>query len=271
MPHPHQRLGLVAGRGDYPSLFVREAKRAGVEHLAVVALRGETRDELAELADSFDWTHVGQLGKAIGILRAHRVQGVVFAGQIRPARLFGDIRPDLRAAGLLAKLALKNAESIFGAVAAEFEKDGLTVLPATSYLEHHLAAAGANGRHQPSKAQLADIAYGRRIADEISRLDIGQTVVVKKGTVLAVEAFEGTDPAIKRGGELGKGDVTVVKVAKPGQDLRFDVPCIGLRTVESLREAGAGVLALHAGHTLLLDKPRVIAALDQARIVCWGL
>ncbi|MFT5127584.1 MAG: DUF1009 family protein [Rhodothermales bacterium] len=267
---PFKRIGLVAGRGVYPLLFCEAAKRAGVRHLTVAGVTDDADPVLADYADHFEWVHAGQLGKTIKLFLKDDVKQVVFAGQVRPGKLFKGLRPDLRAAKVLAKLALKNADTIFTGIAAEYERDGITVLPATTLLEDALASPGVLGKVKPSKAVKADIDYGREIARETSRLDIGQTVVVKKGTVLAVEAFEGTDRAIRRGGELGRGGVTVVKLAKPGQDMRFDVPCIGMRTVESLIEAEAAALAVEVGRTLLLERDKVITALNKAGIALVG-
>lgn len=264
-------VGLIAGRGRYPLLFCEAAKRRGVRRLVVMAMHGETDPEIAKLADHVEWLYVGQLGACLKALRRLEIRQVVFAGQIKPARLFGDIRPDLRAIAFLARLRERNAETIFGGVAGEFNKDGIEVLPATTFLEDHLAGAGQLGRVKVPRGGWDDIALGRRIAIEVSRLDIGQTVVVKKGTVLAVEGFEGTDKCILRGGELGKGEVTVVKVAKPKQDMRFDVPCVGPITVESLQAAKAEVLAVETGRTLLLDREIVLPAFDKAGIALVGI
>jgi DUF1009 family protein len=266
-----RRIGLIAGRGRYPMMFCEAARRQGVEHLAVVGMHEETDPAIEALCDSLDWVYVGQLNKAIKALKRHNVAHVVFAGQIKPGRLFKGLRPDLRAVKLLGKLREKNADSIFSGMAAEFEKDGITVLPATTFLEDQLASVGPMGRHKPNKEQLADIELGWRTAREVSRLDIGQTVVVRTGTIVAVEAFEGTDRAIRRGGEVANGSVRVIKVAKPHHDMRFDVPCIGLRTVESLRQAGADVLALQARMALFLDRDETIAELDKLGIVVYGI
>ncbi len=264
-------IGLVAGRGRYPLLFCETARRLGVQRIVVVAMRGETDESIADLADDVQWVHVGQIGKAIKILRKADVPVCCFMGQVKPGRLFGDIRPDLRAAKLLFTLKEKNAESIFTGIGNEFAKDGITVLPATTYLEEFLAREGQMGKLKLKKGQVDDMELGWRIAKEVSRMDIGQTVVVKNGTILAVEGFEGTDKCIKRGGELGKGSgITVVKVAKPGQDMRFDVPCIGTRTVESLKTAGASALIVEAGKTLFIDMPEVLAGMDAAGIAVVG-
>ncbi len=270
-PAGAEPLGLVAGRGIYPLEVCRLARRAGCPHIAVAALVDETDPTIAALADHVDWVHVGQLRRTMQCLNAQGVRRMMFAGQVRPGRLFGGFRPDFLALRLLWGLKERNAHSLFGAVADAFAARGFTVLPAVTYMDECLAAAGTLGRRRPSRSQQRDIAFGLRIAREISRLDIGQTVVVKNGTVLAVEGFEGTDQAIRRGGELGRGGVTVLKVAKPGHDLRFDVPCIGMATVESLQAAGARTLAVHAGMTLFLEKEKVLAALDAAGICVVGV
>jgi DUF1009 family protein len=264
-------IGLVAGRGEYPLLFCRQARAAGVGRIVVCAFHGETDESIDQLADEVNWVYVGQVNKCIKTFTKAGVSELVFAGQIKPGRLFEGLRPDLRAVKLLAKMKAKNADTIFGTLVSEFGTDGLTVLPATTYLDACLAQPGQMGRVKPGKSVLADIELGRRIAREVSALDIGQTVVVKDGVILAVEAFEGTDKAILRGGELSRGGgITVVKVAKPGQDMRFDVPCVGLRTVESLTTAGAVGLALHAGKTLFIEDG-VQAALDAAKIATVGI
>jgi len=271
-PEPGRDLpiGLVAGRGEYPLEFCRAARRAGVSRLAVAALIDEATPDITALADQVEWVHVGQIKKTIDVFRRQEIHRVVFAGQIKPSRLYGGIRPDFRALKLLFKLKERNAHTIFGAVADEFEREGVQVLPAYTYLESWLAQPGTLGRIQPGSGIRDDMAFGIRIAREISRLEIGQTVVVKRGTVLAVEGFEGTDQAIRRGGELGQGRVTVVKLAKPTHDMRFDVPCIGLNTVDSLIAARAVVLAVEAGRTLLLQRDAVLERCDRAGIAVVG-
>ncbi len=266
-----RKIGLVAGRERYPLLFAEEARKHGVEKLVVIAFHGETEAAMEKLADHLEWVYVGQLNKTIKAFCKHDVRHVVFAGQITPGRLFRDFRPDLRTVKALASLREKNATTLFSALAAEFEKDGIEVLPATTFLEQHLAAEGILGKVTPGKTQRQDIELGSRIACETSRLNIGQTVVIKNGTILAVEAFEGTDEAILRGGELGHGGVTVVKVAKPGKDIRFDIPCIGRQTVGTLKQAGAKALAVQSGITLIIDKDEVINAFNRAKIALVGI
>jgi len=246
-------------------------RQAGVPHIAVVAMHGETSPEIEDLADSVDWVYVGQLRRTIRSLKRHNAAHVIFAGQIKPGRLFKGMRPDLKTFLLLRRLRERNAETIFSAIADEFEKAGIHVLSSTTFMRDALAPEGVVGACRPGRRQMQEIEFGAHIARESSRLDIGQTVVVKRGTVLAVEGFEGTDSAIRRGGELGRGNVTVVKVAKPGHDMRFDVPCIGMRTVESLREAGARTLAVQAGKTLFIERGKVIPALDRLRIAVVGI
>ncbi len=265
------KLGLIAGRGDFPLEVCRAVKRTGVRQLSVLAVYEDCPVEIENLADRVDWIYAGQLGRAIACLRGQGIENLLFAGQIKPSRLFRGLRPDWRALKLLSGLRERNAESIFGALAAEFGRHGIRVLPSTLFMREALAPVGILGRIKPGAGLWEDIRLGVRVARELGRLDIGQTVVVKRGTILAVEGFEGTDKAIRRGGELGHGGVTVAKMAKPGHDLRFDVPCIGLRTVESLSLAKARALAVQAGLSLFIRKAEVLAACDAAGIAVVGV
>ncbi|OGV69082.1 MAG: hypothetical protein A3K19_16745 [Lentisphaerae bacterium RIFOXYB12_FULL_65_16] len=265
------RIGVIAGRGDLPLLVCREARHANVPYLGVLAMQNDTRPEIESLADHVDWVYPGQLSKAIRCLKRQDIRHVICVGQIKPGRLFTGIRPDLRALLLLSRLRERNAQTLFTAVADELERHDIHVLPSTVLMRNHLATPGVLGRVRPSRSQRLDIELGLRVARETSRLNIGQTVVIKHGTVLAVEAFEGTDKAIRRGGELGHGGVTVVKVAMDFHDMRFDVPCIGMGTVESLLAAQAKVLAVQAHKTLLLDREAVLDACNRARIAVVGI
>ena len=262
---PLERLGVVAGRGEYPLLLCQEAKRRGVGHMMAVAMHGETDPAIAECADEVAWVYVGQLNKTIKALQRQQVQHVVFAGQIKPGRLFKGMRPDLRTLKILKALRTRNAESIFGTIANEFVRDGIEVMPATLYLEEYLAQPGVIGRVKPARKYQADIDYGRYVAQASSRLDIGQTVVVKEGTVLATEGFEGTDACLRRGGELAgpKGGAVAVKVAKENHDMRFDIPCIGRETLESCAASKIAVLAVESSKTILLEREEV-ESLSQA-------
>lgn len=245
-------------------------RRAGVQRVVAVAVRGDASKRIEAEVDEVVWLHAGQLGRTINWLASRNVAGVVFAGQITPGRLFKGLRPDLRSFRLLRGLAERNAESIFSAIANEFDRAGVPVRSSIEFMADSLAPVGRLGAIVPNRRNERDIEFGLRMARDVSRLDIGQTVVVKRGTVLAVEGFEGTDSAIRRGGELGHGGVTVVKTAKPNQDWRFDVPCVGLNTVESLKHARAAALVVQAGATLVLGKADVRDALDAVRIAFVG-
>jgi DUF1009 family protein len=250
LDHP---LGLIAGNNAYPLILAREARAAGVTRIAAVAFTGETDPKLAELVDEIEWMRVGQLGRMVASLKASGVREAVMAGQIHPSNLF-NLRPDLKALMLLGKLRTRNAETIFGAIADELAKAGVTLLPATTHMEKYVAGAGVIAGGRISRREEQDVRFGFELAKKVSALDIGQTVIVKGGTVLAVEAFEGTNEAIKRGGALGRKDAVMVKVSKPRQDLRFDVPVIGLQTIQAAAEARIRVVAVEAGKTLLLDR-----------------
>lgn len=261
---------MIAGNGTYPFATVRGARAAGVAHIAAVAFENETDPALASEVESIAWLRVGQLGKMLSWIKSSGATDAIMAGQIAPKNLF-DLRPDVKALLLLATLPRRNAESIFGAIAAELEKAGVCLLPATRFLEDQLAAPGLIAGPRLSRRELADVAFGFETAREVSRLDIGQTVVVKAGTVLAVEAFEGTDAAIARGGDLGRGAATMVKVSKPNQDLRFDVPVIGPLTLEAAHRAKLRVIGVEAGRTLLLDPQKTRALAEEWRISIYGL
>lgn len=249
-------IGIIAGNGIYPETFAKAARSAGVSSLVAAAFKNETEPHLKDLVDEIDWFRVGQLGKMIKFFKAHNVTRAVMVGQIAPRNLF-DLRPDLRTLKMLSKVKERNAETLFGAIADEMEIDGITLISATTFLDDLLPAAGHVCGPSLSERQESDAEYGFRIAKEVSRLDIGQTVVVKKGTVLAVEAFEGTNEAIKRGGGLGKGEAMMVKVSKPNQDFRFDVPVVGPATIETAAASGVNAIIVEAGCTLLLGKEEV--------------
>jgi DUF1009 family protein len=260
-----ETLGIIAGNGVYPRLLAEAARRAGVKQIVAAAFTNETDDRLAGLVDRIEWMRVGQLGKLINCFRDSRVAHAIMAGQIAPQNLF-DLRPDFKTLLLLARLKRRNAESIFAAIGDELGIAGITLLPATSFLEDCLAPPGLIAGRKLSRREEEDVAFGFEIAREVSRLDIGQTVVVKNGTVLAVEGFEGTNEAIKRGGALGRKDAIMVKVAKPNQDMRFDVPVIGVATIEVATAARLRVIAIEAGRTLLLEKEALFAAANHANV-----
>ncbi|TAG11620.1 MAG: LpxI family protein [Verrucomicrobia bacterium] len=251
----NRTIGIIAGSGIYPETFVHAARlKAPGCRLVMTAFSGETDEKLSNQVDEIVWLRVGQLSKMIQFFRQHGVTEAVMMGQISPRNLF-ELRPDFRILIMLAKVKERNAETLFGGIAQELAKDGITLLPATTFLEDHLPAAGHVCGPKLSKRQLMDAAFGFRIAKQSSALDIGQSVVVRHGTVLAVEAFEGTNACIRRGGELGKGkEILLVKVSKPNQDFRFDVPVIGPQTILTCAQAGVQAIAIEANRTLLLDQ-----------------
>jgi DUF1009 family protein len=266
-------LGIIAGNRSLPLVFARQARSLGVQRLVAVAFDGETDRELAGLVDKIVWLKVGQLSKLIAAFKENGIKQCVMAGQITPRNLF-DIRPDLRAMSLLLKLKEKNAHTIFGAIADELQKEGIELIEATPWLKPLMPVTGFRLGPKLSANQESDVTLGYRIAKEISRLEIGQTVVVKGGAVLAVEGFEGTDKCLARGGELaGKdGGAVAVKVAKEKHDLRFDIPCLGAQTMAICVSAGISVLAVEAGKTLLLDREEVnaLASRDGISLITVG-
>ncbi|MCB1227841.1 MAG: UDP-2,3-diacylglucosamine diphosphatase LpxI [Verrucomicrobiales bacterium] len=263
-------IALIAGNGIYPETFVRHARQAGVKRLVAAAFEKETRPELAQQVDAIEWFRVGQLSKMIRFFQKQEVTQAVMVGQIAPRNLF-DLRPDMRTLMLLARVKKRNAESLFGAIADELASEGITLLPATTFLDDLMPGAGVVAGPKLKNRRWDDARYGLEIAKETSRLDIGQTVVVKNGTVLAVEAFEGTNEAVKRGGALGRGGATLVKVSKPNQDMRFDVPVIGPVTIETAAAAGVDVVAFEAGRTLILDKAEVERLCRQVGVTLLGV
>ncbi len=262
-------LGIIAGNGSYPLLLARSARAAGVQHIAAAAFQNETDPALGACVEQMEWMRVGQLGRMISFFTKAGIDRAIMAGQINPKNLF-DLRPDIKALLLLGKLKTRNAETIFGAIGDELAKAGVTLLPATTYMEDYLAPAGLIAGPKLDARELDDVVFGFEMARETSRLDIGQTVVVKNGTVLAVEAFEGTNNAIKRGGELGRKDAIVVKVSKPNQDFRFDVPVIGPLTVQTALEARIRAVAVEAGRTLILEREKLSELAAQHRITIYG-
>ena len=267
MPSSLESCGLIAGSRSLPLLFAQQARALGVKRLVAVAFEGETDPALASLVDKITWLKVGQLSKLIGAFTDEGVQQCVMLGQIAPKNLF-DVRPDLRAMGLLLRLKEKNAHTIFGGIADELRKDGVELIEATPWLRPLMPGAGFHLGPKLDDAQRADVEFGFRMAKEISRLEIGQSVVVKGGTVLAVEGFEGTDKCLARGGELsGKdGGAVAVKVAKEKHDMRFDVPCIGPQTIETCAAARLRVLAIEAGRTLVLEQESVERLANKEKI-----
>lgn len=260
-------LGLIAGSRSLPLRLAELARAQGVRRLVAVAIEGETDPALANLVDEIVWLRVGQLGKLISAFKDRGIRHCVMAGQVAPKNLF-DLRPDLRAMGLLMRLKERHAHSIFGGIATELLKDGVELVSAVPWLGPLMPGPGFSIGPVLNQVQHEDIGYALRLAREVSRLDIGQIVVVKRGTVLAVEGFEGTDRCLARGGELaGKdGGAVAVKVAKEGHDMRFDIPTIGLGTIETCGRSGISVLGIEAGRTLLLDREQLDGACRQSKV-----
>jgi len=248
-------LGIIAGNRSLPLILARQARSAGIPRLVAVAFEGETDPSLASLVDEIVWLKVGQLSKMIAAFTGRGIRQCVMAGQVAPKNLY-DFRPDLRALAVLLRLKEKNAHTIFGAIAEELKKDGVELIEATPWLRDLMPVTGFHLGSKLSQAQQADVDFGFRLAKEVSRLEIGQTVIVKGGTILAVEAFEGTDRCLARGGELaGKdGGAVAVKVPRENHDFRFDIPCLGPQTLETCAAAGIAVLAFEAAKALLLEQ-----------------
>ncbi len=259
-------LGLIAGDGRFPILLAQAYKRSTGNKIEAVGFQGETQPELENFVDNYTVIAVGQLGKLIKILKKAGVKKAVMSGQIAPKRLFDKIqslRFDMRGMKLFMSLPDKKADTIFGAVAKELESEGIELIDSTAFLSDLMPKKGVLTKRQPDENQILDIEFGKKIALEMGRVDVGQTVIVKNRSVVAVEAIEGTDEAIRRGGKLARGDVVVVKMAKPRQDMRFDVPIIGTDTIETMHEAGAAVLAISEGKALILDEKDVLKKADE--------
>lgn len=250
-------LGIIAGNRNLPLALAREAREAGIAKLVAVAFDGETQPELGKVVDEVVWLKVGQLSKMIEAFTSRGIKQCVMVGQIAPKNLF-NLRPDTRALSMLYRLKEKNAHTIFGAIGDELAKEGVELISAMPWLTSQMPAADFRIGALTAE-QEADLTFGHKIAKEVSRLEIGQTVVVKNGTVLAVEGFEGTDKCLERGGQLGgpEGGATAVKVSKQGHDTRFDLPCVGARTIQTCAKNGINVLAFEAGRTILLDRDEV--------------
>ncbi|HKX28769.1 MAG TPA: UDP-2,3-diacylglucosamine diphosphatase LpxI [Blastocatellia bacterium] len=261
------KYGLIAGNGRFPFLVLEGARAEGVE-MAVAAIKEETDPSIAALASAVEWISVGHLNKLIKFFRNHGVTHAIMAGQVKHVQIFKlNALPDLRMARLLTRLKRRNTDALIGAVAGELESEGITLIDSTTFLQPMLARAGVLTKRSPNKHELADIEYGLHVALELARLDLGQTIVVKNQAVVALEAMEGTDATIRRAAELVRGRaLTVVKVAKPNQDMRFDVPVIGLNTIETLKTCNVTAMSLTADKTLIFDLKETLAAANQARI-----
>lgn len=263
------QYGLIAGNGQFPFLVVEGARKAGAS-IAVVAINEETDPRINEAAENVTWVSIGQLGKMISFFKAHGVTQVLMAGQVKHAQIFSKAMPDMRMVKLLWNLPRRNTDALIGGVAAEMAKEGIELIDSTHFIKDQLALEGVLTKRQPSDLERENIEYGLHIADEIARLDLGQTIVVRARACVAIEAMEGTDATIRRAGDLANGKLTVVKVAKPDQDMRFDVPVVGIPTIEAMIEAGATCLAVTAGKTLIFDRQEMIGLANANKICIVG-
>ena len=260
-----ETIGLIAGGGQFPLLIAAAAKKRGLGIVAVAHL-GETDPSLSDSVDEIIWIKLGQLGQMIKALKKKEVKKGFLAGTITKRRMFEDIRPDLKGLAVISRLAIFHDDRILRAVADELAREGIEIVSSTQYLPELLAPQGCLTKRKPNKSEKEDIDFGFQVAKELGRLDIGQCVVVRKKTILAVEAIEGTDAAIRRGGNLAREGAVVIKVSKPNQDLRFDVPAVGLGTVKAMAQVKAAVLAVESGKTLLFDKKEMMTYADQLRM-----
>ncbi len=256
-----ESLIIIAGKGAYPCLLAESARKQGVKKIGAVAFKGETHRSIQKVTDSTNWLFIGQLDALLNTIKQSGVKYAVMAGQITPTSLF-TVRLDAKMMTLLNGLKARNAETIFGAIADELAAIGVELLPASSFMQDHMPDAGILTQRQPTDMQQADIELGLKVARSTSHLDVGQTVVIKEGTVLAVEAFEGTDDTILRAGRLGGAGSVVVKLAKSGHDMRFDIPVVGTRTLKILRKVRAGVLALEEKRSILLEQETIVKIAD---------
>ncbi len=261
------KYGMIAGNGRFPFLVLEGARREGVD-MVVAAIKEETDPGVTQLASVVEWISVGHLGRLIRFFKREGVTRAIMAGQVRHVQIFKlNALPDLRMARMLARLKRRNTDALIGAVADELESEGVALIDSTTFLQPLIAREGALTGRAPNKREMADIEYGLSVAMELARLDLGQTIVVKNQAVVALEAMEGTDATIRRASELVRGrPLTVVKVAKPDQDMRFDVPVIGLDTIETARACNVTAMSITANKTLIFDRDETIDAADLNRI-----
>ncbi len=267
---PQKRIGLIAGSGRFPIIFAENARRLGYA-VSAVAHVGETTSELEQSVESITWVKIGQLNKIIHAFKKEQVQQAVMLGGIKKIHAFTTLRPDLRALALFGRLSNWNDDGILRGIAGELESEGIRIIESTFGLDDILVREGTLTKRAPTKKEWDDIRYGWKVAYDIGRLDIGQCIVVKRQSVVAVEAAEGTDETIRRGGLLAQKDAVVVKRCKPSQDLRFDLPAIGPTSLERMIEVHASVLALEAGRSVMLDRESVLAQANSHRIAIVGI
>jgi DUF1009 family protein len=259
------RIGLIAGSGQFPLLLAKEAQKREIEIYAA-AFIGEADPVLKETAFNTEWLHLGQLKKLITYFKKNKITQALMAGAIKKTKIFTDIKPDIKAISMIIGMRHTNDDAVLRAFATTLEKEGIKIMPSTYLMPELLAEQGCWTKKKPSKNQKKDIQLGFQIAKKIGELDIGQCVVIGGGSVLAIEAIEGTDAAIKRGGELGKGAAVAIKTCKPNQDMRFDVPAVGVNTINKMKQSGVQALAIEAGKTIAFDKEQMINIANEAKI-----
>lgn len=263
------KYGLIAGNGQFPFLVVEGARKAGVS-MAVVAIKEETDPRIDQAAENVSWVGIGQLGKMISFFKDQGVEKVIMAGQVKHVQIFSGAIPDLRMVKMLWNLPRRNTDALIGGVADELAKEGTELIDSTYFIQDQLAPEGVLTKRKPTDAERENLEYGLHIADEIARLDLGQTIVIRAKACVAIEAMEGTDATIRRAGELANGKLTVVKVAKPDQDMRFDVPVVGVPTIAAMKDAGATCLSITAKKTLIFDRDEMIRMANANKICIIG-
>jgi len=259
------KIGLIAGNGKFPFLVIEGARRAGAS-VAVAAIREETDPEIQRLADRMTWVGIGQLGKLLRFFKDEGVEKAIMAGQVKHVQIFSRAIPDVRTLKMLLRLPRRNTDALIGAVAGELASEGIELIDSTYFLKDQLPQPGTLTKREPDERERGDLEYGLEIAHEIARLDLGQTIVIRDRACVAIEAMEGTDAVILRAGQLVNGRLTVVKIAKPDQDMRFDVPVVGVPTIESMIESRANCLCVTAGKTLMFDREEMIALANKNKI-----
>ena len=259
------KLGLIAGNGKFPFMVLEGARQSGAQ-VAVAAIREETDPEIERLADRCTWIGIGQLGRMIRFFKDEGVEKAIMAGQVKHVQIFSRAVPDVRMLKVLLKLPRRNTDSLIGAIATELQNEGIELIDSTYFLQDYLPKTGSLTKRQPDTREREDVEYGLEIAHEIARLDLGQTIVIRAKACVAIEAMEGTDATIQRAGTLARGRLTIVKIAKPDQDMRFDVPVVGVPTIEAMIAAGATCLCITAGKTLMFDRDEMIRLANEKKI-----
>ncbi len=265
-----QSIGLIAGSGKLPLLLAQNIRAQG-HRLIAIAFHEETRKDLKNYVEGIYWVNIGELGKTIDLLLKEKVKKAILIGGVPKTHFFSKARPDWRALKVLSYLPHRQDDTILRAVAEEIESEGIKVISPLLFLKEYIAPRGVWTNRQPSERERKDLIFGHKIAQKIGRLDLGQTIVVKNEMVLAVEAMEGTDEAIRRGAKLGRGDVMVIKMAKPHQDMRLDLPVVGLTTIKTLIKAGATAMAVQAGKTIVMEMNKVIRQANENNLCLMGI